>query len=187
MLLHDERNWLPVMNAGPQKQCPFCAEMIATTAKLCPRCRRWLTWCSFRHPFVFIGMHLFLYGFLCFWVVNSFQRMFNPTPYYTEFRDSLRVLESEVNWVKGEKDMRIYLTGILTNQSPVAWKDIELECRCFDRNGVMVDAANTRASLTIQPNDDSAFRAWITPIRPTNDYASFKLLVSTARNAKGPF
>jgi hypothetical protein len=175
------------MNIGPQKQCPFCAETIHAAAKLCPRCRRWLTWCSLRHPFLFVGAHLFIFGFLCFWMVSSFQRIFNPPPFYTEFRDSLQILESRMSWGKREKETYIYLTGILTNQSPIAWNEIEFECRFFDHNGAMVDAANVRAHLTIQPHDDSAFRAWLNATRPTNDYGSFKLSVSTARNAQGPF
>jgi hypothetical protein len=175
------------MNTGPQKECSFCAETIPAAAKLCPRCRRWLTWCSLRHPFFFYGLHLFLYGYLAFWIVTKMQHVFNPAPYYTEFRDSLQILESRMNWVQREKEMRIYVTGVLTNQSPIAWKDIELECRFFDTNGVLVDASNSRAYMTIQPDDDSAFRASIIPTRPTNDYASFKLSISTARNNKSPF
>lgn len=92
-----------------------------------------------------------------------------------------------MSWGKREKETYIYLTGILTNQSPIAWNEIEFECRFFDHNGAMVDAANVRAHLTIQPHDDSAFRAWLNATRPTNDYGSFKLSVSTARNAQGPF
>ena len=47
-----------------------------------------------------------------------------------------------MNWAQTKDGLRIYLTGILTNQSPVAWKDVEFECRFYDANGVMVDAAN---------------------------------------------
>ena len=175
------------MNAGPQKQCPFCAETIPSAAKICPRCRRWLTWCSLRHPFIFFGLHVVLYCYLGFLFLTKFQNAFNPTPYYTEYHHSLQLLESRMNWVNGENGARIYVTGILTNQSPFAWKDIELECRFYNTNGTMIDAANARAFLTIQANDDSAFRAPVTPIHSTNEYASFKVFVSTARNANGPF
>ncbi len=41
--------------------------------------------------------------------------------------------------------------------------------------------------LTIQPNDDAAFRAIVAPGVETNSYNSFKLSVSTARNARAWF
>jgi hypothetical protein len=92
-----------------------------------------------------------------------------------------------MNWAQTKDGPRIYLTGILTNQSPVAWGGIEFDCRFFDAKGVMVDAANAHASLTIQPNDDAAFRAVVAPGGETNDYHSYKLSIITARNAKAWF
>lgn len=121
------------------------------------------------------------------WVVGAFERIFNPPPHYTTFFGSLRVMESRLNWAERNKETRIYITGILTNESPIAWKDIEFECRFYDADGVMVDASNTRGSLTIQPKDDRAFRVSVMPGRPTKDYASHKLSVSTARNANAWF
>jgi hypothetical protein len=114
----------------------------------------------------------------------KFDRIANPKPYYSEFLDSLRIVESRMNWVQTKDGRRIYLVGIITNQSQVAWRDVEFQCRFFDTNGVMVDASSARGWLTIRPNDDSAFRATVTPGRSTNDYDSYKLSVSTARNSK---
>jgi hypothetical protein len=82
---------------------------------------------------------------------------------------------------------RLYITGILTNQSEFAWRDIELECRFLDSNGRLGDAAHPQLFLTIQPHDDTAFRAVVTPSQATNDSTSFRVLVSPARNTKGLF
>jgi hypothetical protein len=114
-------------------------------------------------------------------------RLGNPKPYYTDFPRALRVVESRLNWAQTKDGLRIYLTGILTNQSPVAWRGIEFDCRFFDAKGVMIDAANARASLLIHPNDDGAFRAVVQPVCPTNDYSSYKLSITTARNARAWF
>ncbi len=92
-----------------------------------------------------------------------------------------------MNWAETSSGPRIYITGILTNQSEFAWRDIELECRFLDTNGRLVDAAHPHVALTIQPHDDTAFRTVVTPSHATNDYASFRLSVSTARNTKGFF
>jgi uncharacterized Zn-finger protein len=118
-------------------------------------------------------------------ILTTVNRLQNPKPDYTEFVNSLRVMESRMNWVETSNGPRIYLTGILTNQSDIAWRDIEFECRFLDTNGLLVDAAHPHVFLTIQPHDDTAFRTVITPSRSTNDYASFRLLVTTARNTKG--
>jgi hypothetical protein len=179
------------MNAENSRICPFCAESINPVAKLCPRCRQWLTIRSLRNPAVFIWLHGGLLAAV--WIVmgigilSAFNRLENPKPYYSAFPQAVRLVESRMNWAQTKDGLRIYLTGIITNQSPVAWRGIEFDCRFYDSTGVMVDAANARASLTIQPNDDAAFRAIIIPGCATNDYSSYKLLVSTARNAMGLF
>ena len=116
---------------------------------------------------------------------SMLSRLENPKPYYTDFPQAIRVVESRLNWAQTKDGLRIYLTGILTNQSPVAWRGIEFDCRFFDAKGAMIDAANARASLLIHPDDDGAFRAVVQPGCPTNDYSSYRLSITTARNAKG--
>lgn len=92
-----------------------------------------------------------------------------------------------MNWVEGGKESRIYITGVLTNQSSIAWRDIEFECRFFNADGLMIDAYNARGYLTVQPKDDHAFRVSVWPGRPAGDYAAHKVTVSTARNTKALF
>jgi hypothetical protein len=120
-------------------------------------------------------------------ILTALNRFQNPKPDYTAFVNSLRIMESRMNWAETSNGLRLYITGVLTNQSEFAWRDIELECRFFDAKGQLVDAAHPHAGLTIQPRDDTAFRAVVTPSRATNDYASFRLSVSTARNTKSLF
>ena len=54
--------------------------------------------------------------------VNRFQ---NPKPDYSDFISSLRVTGSRMTWAETSNGPRIYITGILTNQSGIAWRDIE--------------------------------------------------------------
>ncbi|HWW02977.1 MAG TPA: hypothetical protein VNZ64_24970 [Candidatus Acidoferrum sp.] len=177
--------------ASTSRACPFCAESIKPEAKVCPRCRQWLTLRSIRNPaiavWVFSIPHLALYGLLAVLLLTALDRMQNPRPDYTAFVNSVRVVGSWMNWAETTNGLRIYITGILTNQSPVAWRDIELQCRFLDAHGGLVDAVHPRLFLTIQPHDDTAFRTIVTPSRATNDYASFKLTVTTARNTKSFF
>jgi hypothetical protein len=176
------------MNAESSRLCPFCAEAIKPAAKLCPRCRQWLTLRSLRNPTISIWLlgapMIAIFIVMGQGLLNSMDRIINPKPYYADFPQTLRVVESRMNWAHTSYGLRIYLTGILTNPGPIAWRDIEFDCRFYDAKGGMVDAANAHARLTIQPNDDAAFRTVVTPGCETNDYDSYKLSITTARNAR---
>ncbi len=179
------------MNDPEKRTCPFCVEILKTEAKLCPHCHQWLTLKSFRHPWVMMFIHVVpvtvIYVTLAVTAFSRLERMQNPKPYYSEFPGSLRILESRMNWAQTENGSRIYITGVLTNSSPVAWKGIEFDCRFFDAKGVMVDADTGHGYVTISSYDDAAFRTAIIPMAPTNDYASFKISIGNARNTKGWF
>jgi len=41
---------------------------------------------------------------------------------------SLQVVESRMNWVQTRDGLRIFVTGIITNRSQVAWRGVEFEC-----------------------------------------------------------
>jgi hypothetical protein len=179
------------MNDPEKRICPFCAESIEAKAKLCPRCHQWLTLKSFRHPLVTMLTHVVPVTVV--WIVlvavmfSSFDRLQNPKPYYSEFPNSLKVLESQMNWAQTHDGLRIYITGVLTNTCPVGWRDAEFDCRFFDSHGVMLDAYVGRNYGTVLPCDDAAFRVAVIPVAPTNDYASFKIFVGNARSTKGLF
>ncbi len=179
------------MNDFEKRTCPFCAETIEAKAKICPRCHLWLTFKSLRHPVVSLFVHLvpmiIFLGALMFAFCSILSEFQNPKPYYSEFPNSLRILDSRMNWAQTKDGLRIYVTGVLTNDSPIPWKDIEFDCRFFDANGVMIDADTRLGYFTILSHDDTAFRVAIVPTAPTNEYMSFKTLVGDARNMKSWF
>lgn len=170
------------------KHCPYCAETIPAAAKLCPRCRQWLTLRSFRNPFIalpsiFAPMLAYLILIL-FGLSKVFREFQNPPPYYSGFQGSLRILESKMQWAETSDGSRLFITGILTNQSSLTWHSVEFETRFFNSNGQMIDAANGPTHFTILAGDDSAFRVIVNPMLSSNDYNSFKISVSTAKNEK---
>ena len=173
------------------QHCRYCTEAIRARAKVCPHCRQWLSLLSFRHPVV--GPAVLLLPVIALMVVialagaTRLDQVWHPSPFYTAFPGSLRVVESRVSWVEATNGPRLYVTGLLTNQSPVAWKDVEFECRYFNAGGEMVDASNSRGYFTIQPDDDRAFRLVVIPARSSNEYVTHRLAVSTARNIKAVF
>jgi hypothetical protein len=179
------------MNTEINRICPFCAEAIKAAAKLCPRCRRWLTMRSFRHPMVAMSITgvpvLVAFILMVNNVMARFERIWDPKPLYSSMPGSLQIVESRMNWAQTRDGLRIFVTGIITNRSQVTWRGVEFECRFFDANGSMVDASSANGYLTIQPKDTSAFRATVVPGRSTNDYASYRISVSSARNPRAWF
>jgi hypothetical protein len=172
------------------RSCPYCAEAIPAAARICPRCRQWLSVRSFRHPLVstlllaFLG--LVMLAVLCR-LLDRVQRFMNPPPYYSDYKSSIQILKSNMEWVETTDGPRLFVTGLLTNQSQFAWREPEFECRFFNSKGEMTDAANGTTFLTILPSADSAFRVTVKPVRSSNDYSSFRVSVSNARNIRGPF
>ena len=179
------------MNDPEKRTCPFCAEIIKAQAKVCPHCRQWLTLKSFRHPLVYTIVHLV--PMLVIWVAGAvavfsiLDRMQNPRPFYSEFPHAFRVLESRMNWAETKDGLRLFVTGVLTNDSPETWGSVEFDCRFLDAQGVMVDASTGYGRVTVGPHDDSAFRVSVLPIAPRDAYASLKFSVGNARNTKGLF
>src|SRR5690242_2478766 len=147
------------MNDPEKRVCPFCAEVIKARAKLCPHCRQWLTLKSFRHPLVMMLTHvvpaLGMWLVLTMALFSNLENFQNPKPYYSEFPDALKIVESRMNWAQTDKGPCVFLTGVLTNTSPVAWKSVEFDCRFFDAAGVLVDANTANGYFTVCSNDDA--------------------------------
>lgn len=179
------------MNNESKKTCPFCAETIPAAAKICPRCRQWISLRSFRNPVVGLITGLCIMFVCGSCMVFMFSRLFshigNPPPYYADHVGSLQILQSQMFFKNTTNGSRIYVTGILTNQGQIAWHDIEFECRFLGTNGSLVDAYTGRSHSTVQAKDDSAFRVTVIPLKDFQEYSSMKLFISNARNVKGFF
>lgn len=172
------------------RTCPCCSEIIPAAAKICPRCRQWLSVRSFRNPtvlalFIFLPMIVSLILMIS-WMVKQMQKVFNPPPYYSDFQGSIQILDSKMRWVETSDGPRVFVTGTITNRSQFAWGRPEFECRFFDSKKQMIDAATESTYLTIMPGSDSAFRVSIKPLLSSNEYDSFKIFLSTAYTARGP-
>ncbi len=176
------------LHNNDKKKCPSCSEAIPSAAKVCPRCRQWLTVRSVRNP---VTLFLILFGpsvlglvLLVVFFTGQLQKIGGPPPYYSDFQGAIQILDSKMTWVESSDGPRLFLTGIVTNRSQVAWRHLEFECRFFNSKKEMVDAATGIGFLTILPDCDSAFRVSVKPFLSSNDYNSFKMSLSTAYNVR---
>ena len=171
--------------------CPYCAEPLQPAAKLCPRCRQWLTLRSLRNPAIFTWVvgGLLMAVLLAFGLalISRMERVLDPKPLYTTQPDALRILDSRMAWRQTTSERRLQVVGIMTNQTEIPWSHIEFECRFFDTKGALIDVAHSIQFLTVQPHDDAGFSLLVYTARPTNMYASHSVIVTTARSARGLF
>lgn len=179
------------MNTKSEKTCPYCAEQIKASAKVCPRCQQWLTTYSLRNPTVFIGsvclcalISLFV-AFLLF--QRLFERLLQPGIDFSSYRDSISVIESRMNLEKGDKESSVNVVAVITNKSELAWKEIEMDTRFFDKTGTMIDAQTVPQRWTILPHSELAFRIRITTSRELSEYDSYKIYVRSAKDARDRF
>ena len=169
------------------KICPYCAEQINAAAKVCPRCRQWLSIYSLRNPAAFMGV--FCLCILVFWVGTQMQlqKLFNSGLDFSPYRDGIAVVESRMNIKDAGKDSSVYVVALITNRTEITWKEVQLEVRFFSKTGNLIDARTSWANTPIFPHGDSAVNIKVLPGRPLSDYESYKIFVRYARGVHAHF
>ena len=92
-----------------------------------------------------------------------------------------------MNYNNDEKEPRGFVIVIMTNKSEIAWKDIELDIRLFDKAGVMLDARTYEDGSIILPHDELSCRIPFDLYKPMTEYAVHKVYVRGARDSHAPF
>ncbi len=142
-------------------KCPYCFEETKPAAKVCPHCRNWLSIFSLRNPVVgmvvvYMLFLIFIIGFLTFT-----KQLMNPGRDFSPYRDSISVVESRMNFQADQFGQAIYVVGVLTNKSELAWKNPQLDLRFYNQSGTLIDAASATVVGVIDPNGELAFRVKI--------------------------
>ena len=175
------------MNREATKECPYCAEQIRIAAKICPRCRQWQRAFSLRNPASLI-IALSLWGLILIaGLVISFRQVFHSGLDFSPYRNNISVVESQMNFGNEDKEPLVYVVTVITNNSDLAWKDVELDARFFNKAGTLIDAQPWREYLTILPHEDTAFRIRMKPSHELADYQSYKVFVRSARDVHSRF
>jgi len=71
------------LDTASSRICPFCAESIKNEAKVCPRCRQWLTLRSIRNPAITVWVyglsHLVIYALLGMLILTALDEFKTPS------------------------------------------------------------------------------------------------------------
>ncbi len=167
--------------------CPYCAETVKAEAKVCPKCRQWLTFYSIMNPAMFI-----LAFSLCLLAVGAgflliFKRLTDPGVSYEHFPGSLSIVESRMNLKNDKYGQHVSVVCVVTNKSELAWDRVQIEARFFDKGGGLIDAESEYHYGIILPHDEVAFRVSNTAYHDLGDYDSYKVFVRGARDARSHF
>jgi hypothetical protein len=175
------------------KTCLTCFSEIDSRALVCPRCRYPQTPCRawMKRHFLLTALFAFLlicaafisFGFVMEFVFPSPITRQNLTP----FNGQITVASSRMTFGQSLAGPVVCVVGILKNDSDVAWKGLGLEAQFYDPAGKLLDVhtdAMERYVSQLPPRGECAFMIRLQADHPDEDYASYKLFVRSAVDAR---
>jgi hypothetical protein len=130
---------------------------------------------------MFLGIIFVLFaGFLLF-----VRGLFGPGQDFEKYRGQIVVLNSEQHFSQATNGNIISVIGELRNESLLGWKDVQLEAQFYDRAGRLIDVrSESKYTEVLGPGQTQAFRLRGPADKPGSAYASHKVFVRSARDAK---
>jgi hypothetical protein len=176
------------MNEENLKTCRYCAEQIKATAKICPRCRQWLSVFSLRNVSILIVMTWIWTFYLMIGLVVTVHRWVNPGTNFAPYRSQIAIVESRMCcWTNKENALFVSVIAVVTNQTDMAWRETEIDARFFDKAGTLIDIGRGEYYDTLYPKTDGAIRINAGMLRPLADYDSYKIYIGSAKDSNSRF
>ena len=175
---------------GETKTCPLCAEEVKASARVCPHCRHWLRKWSFLNPHVSVAVAVAIWVLVGVCFTAFINRVLGPKTDFAQYRDQIRVSNSQYSQGMHGSNLWNTVVGTLTNDSSVGWKDVEVEAQFFDKSGKMIDDIPVRDygfGPVILPHGEAAFKIEDRAARPASAYATNKLYVRWAKDVHEMF
>ena len=169
------------MSDASQKPCRRCCESIPLGATCCPKCRSWQSLWGYLtgNPQCWLGLVVTLILLVPLW------RLWAPGADFGNYCNQVQVLESQMQVARERSFGGLVTIGRLRNNSPVKWKEVVIEVQYFDKDGKLIGTKSERDhNLVLLPGVDHAFQVSSTPEFPPEAYASHKVYVRDARDAR---
>lgn len=178
------KSLISMSEATETKACGWCAEPIRVPARVCPYCRRlqpkWKRLCELM-AFLPVLLLAFLFVGGSIWL----GRIFSPGTDFEPFRDQIVVEGSNMHFGQATNGNFISAIGTLRNNSPYAWKEIQLEAQYYDNDGRLIDTrTESRYGNVLPPGASQGFRLRTPADKPQSTYASHKVFVRSAKDAR---
>jgi hypothetical protein len=174
-------------NSDSTGPCPFCREPVKLGARKCPHCHQWQGHRALaHHPAVQVA--LMMLPVLAFFFFT--RQRFATHESFSGYRDQIAVVQSAMHYQSTDDKCgpTISVIGKIKNNSDVPWKDVYLEAQYFDAGGTMIDANGAEQyGLALPPHEEVAFRLRGVADRAERDYATHKVFVRSARDARSIF
>ncbi len=172
------------MTEAESKTCPLCCEPVRPAARKCPHCHHYLNkWVlAAYHPLIAISPMLLAFG-VGFYLLS---RVLDRGQSFEAFRSQVLISHSELQFGGLPAGPTVAVVGTLHNESNVAWKDLTIEVRFFDKSHKLIDTKQRQDYwLMLPPKGDSAFKVSQPREFDAANYASYEARIVTARDAKG--
>ena len=170
------------------KVCPLCAEIIKTTAKVCPFCRSKQGRCALWRqelPVAVTGLALLSMAVVMIaWLTPEEEGVGGRS--FAGNRNELVVLNTTLDPLKAKP--AFWLTGVITNRGQHPWRVHELEVRFVDHRGNLLDARHpvVKELFVVLPRQEQGFRVELGELVFTNKNVTHQVRVQVATDGDRP-
>jgi hypothetical protein len=173
------------MDETTTKPCTRCREPIPLGATRCAKCQSWQSLGAFMrgNPQAWLGLLFIPFLLVPMYTLFSIRDRGED---FAKHREQVEVLDSQIRIPEdGTSFHDVVTVGRLRNNSPVKWTDVVIEVQYFDRDGKLVGTKTERdLNLVLLPGTEHAFQVSSRAEGPTSTYASQKIFVRDARDAR---
>jgi hypothetical protein len=166
------------------KQCPLCKEPVQNDARKCPHCQHFLNQWTFAayHP----AIALIPFALIIFASVYFLGRVFRHGENFDDYKSQVRVEDSRMEFGQNSKgEETVAVVGTIRNDSPIPWKDVEVEIQYRDSAKKVFDAKTSPGySTTVPAHSTGAFKISQAREFPKGDYQLYSANVLWARDAR---
>ncbi len=166
-----------------RKTCKMCCMEIPEGARKCPFCQHFQTRLSMivLHP-AFFAL-LACVPLIALLVV--FARIFDQGEDFASYRGQIQIAESRMTFGETKSGGTVVVMGMITNTSPVPWKEIQFHADFFDPEGQRVDVGQREEySFYLPAGATTSFKVSFRREFAETNYAKHSVQVLSAKDAR---